>query len=215
MADITKNQLKTTKKFYDNFAEEYADRIEWNNTTIKEIKKLNIDPVCQLCKKGGSLLLVGCGTGRDFHFFQEKGYHCIGIDNSASMLQEARKRVVGKFIQLDLRRLDELNKKFDGIYCESALTHIPKRELPAVLSNFKENLQPEGIIYIAVKIGKRQVFEKETFGAKRFFIIYEKQEFISHLTRAGMRIVWSKTSEHTLSGFPQWFSLIVRRKSDL
>ncbi len=213
--DLTKTQITETKKFYDNFADRYAEDIEWNEKTIKGIKKFNINPVCHFCRQGGDLLLIGCGTGRDYLFFQEKGYHCVGIDNSVGMLNEARKRVAGKFIQLDLRQLNKLNKKFDGIYCESALTHIPKRELDNIIIKFGKLLRPTGIIYLAIKIGKSGVIVKENFGAKRFFIIYEKQEFFSYLIDAGFHIIWSKTSRHTFPGFPQWLSIIVKRKSDL
>lgn len=209
---LNKLQVQQNLEFYNTHAHEYAEEIEWNKKIFKEVRKLNINPFCKFCQKGTSVLLIGCGTGRDHFLLKQKGYQCVGVDISEGMLSEARKRVEkGDFTKLDLCNITELKRKFDAIYCESALTHLPSNKIVQALSTFHKMLKSDGIIYTAVKIGKTGIFEKETFGAKRFFVVYSRNLFINLINKAGFKILWQKTSRHSLTGFPKWFSLIAKK----
>lgn len=77
------------------------------------------------------VLDVGCGNGR-FGSFLAQHIHEIqytGVDNSADLLSAARKTFPqGKFQQLDLMNLDELDKlqqSYDCIVLIAVLHHIP------------------------------------------------------------------------------------------
>lgn len=212
--DLTKKQILETSAFYNTYAKDYAEKIEWSLTTLAEIKKLNIDPFAKFLKKNASILLAGCGTGRDYRIFSQLGYQCLGIDISQGMLNEAKKRVrKGIFLKLDLRDILKLKKKFDGLYCESALTHIPKNELRKVLGTFREVLNKDGVVYLAIKVGQSGVLEKENFGAKRYFIVYNKNIFDKILKQAHFKIIWSCLSKHSLPDFPKWYSIILKKES--
>src|SRR4051794_19905937 len=45
---------------------------------------------CEKHFKQGSLLDLGCGTGRLCHHFAKKGFACTGVDLSDAMLEQAR-----------------------------------------------------------------------------------------------------------------------------
>lgn len=64
-----------------------------------------------------SILNLGCGTGRHDVSFEKMGYSVCGVDLSATMLAEARKRAIpGKleFFEGDVRTVD-LGRKFDVV----------------------------------------------------------------------------------------------------
>lgn len=209
---LNKKQIRQNMDFYEKNAKDYADQVEWNKEIVKEIYKYNIKSFCLFCEKGSHILLAGCGTGRDLSIFQEKGYKCLGVDVSKGMLREAKRRVPdGNFKKLDIRNFDKLKQKFEAIYCESALTHISKKETEKVLKVFYLLLKSRGIIYVGVKIGKTEVIKKELFGDERFFSIYEKAEFEDVIKNAGFEVLWKKESKHTLPGFPRWLSLIGKK----
>ena len=75
---------------YESFASVYdlfMDDVDYNGWVkyIEEIwKKFNVNPelICEL----------GCGTGNITLRLAEKGYDIIGVDLSADMLSEARKK---------------------------------------------------------------------------------------------------------------------------
>lgn len=81
---------------------------------------------CELAVKPGEKILdLGCGSGRHSIEFAKRGYDVIGIDISAPMLEEAKKRarkarVAIKFYREDLSQLEHLFKEgklFSGAVC--------------------------------------------------------------------------------------------------
>jgi len=71
--------------------------------------------------RGGSLLDLGCGTGRQAVELSRRGYSVVGFDLSISMLarageeaQEQNQKI--NFVQGDMREMT-FEDAFDGIYC--------------------------------------------------------------------------------------------------
>ena len=79
-----------TKKTYDFFAKNYADRDKKIIAETIEVKKA-LNRFVKLLLKRARILDIGSGTGRDSRFLFEKGFRVIGIDFSKKMIEEARK----------------------------------------------------------------------------------------------------------------------------
>ncbi len=201
-----------TQNTYDKFVLEYAEMWEWNKKTYKEIIKNNIIPFCKFCKQGGKILIAGCGTGRDYKILSEKGFSCLGIDYSKSMLDEAKRRTNGNFLRMDVK--DYFSKdQYDGIYCESAITHLSKKNARLVLSNFFKNLTNEGILYAAVKIGEPGIYVSDDLGGKRYYLIHDKDKFCKLVNNTGFDIIETIVSDHTDVNRPKWLSIVARKKT--
>lgn len=105
-----------------------------------------------LRKHGGkprSILDLGCGTGRHAFRLSRLGYAVTGVDRSAEMLRQARKRNAGQpdveFVQSDIAEL-ELPGTFDAVV---SLFHVMSymtepQALERALAAARRRLEPGG-----------------------------------------------------------------------
>ena len=68
---------------------------------------------------------LGCGAGRDFQAFNERGVDYLGVDASEGMLTVARERFPSaNFEAQDLCDLDLPARSFDGAFANASLQHV-------------------------------------------------------------------------------------------
>ena len=98
------------------------------------------------------MLDAGCGSGQKARFFQDCGFHVLGIDFSEKLLDIARQTATASdFRLLDLRDIRMLSEQFEGVFAQASLLHIPKTEAFSVIEGMVSRLVPRGLLYIAVK----------------------------------------------------------------
>ena len=105
-------------------------------------------------KSGEKILDVGCGTGHLTNLITESGAHVTGIDNSAEMIDKARK----EYPNIDFEVLSATNfhfeKKFDAIFSNAALHWVLEKE--KAIDCMYENLKPNGRLVLEMG-GKENV----------------------------------------------------------
>jgi trans-aconitate methyltransferase len=136
-----------------------------------------------------------------------------GIDFSKKMLDIAKRRVPNTDFQLvDLYDLSDFQKKFDGIFAQAVLLHVPKKDVGEIVHSLKEKLNPGGYFYVAVK--ERRSGEKEEEMVKENDYGYEYERFFSYFTMEEIKnifmseeldIVYEST---THSGRRNWIQII-------
>ncbi|MFA5067200.1 MAG: class I SAM-dependent methyltransferase [Candidatus Izemoplasmatales bacterium] len=103
-------------------------------------------------KEGDSVLDIGCGNGRFYPFFKERGGKYFGIDNSRNLIAIARESFPGaEFAVADALALPFKDNEFDLAVSIAALHHIPSKEFRKIF--FKEArrvLKPGGILVATV-----------------------------------------------------------------
>jgi SAM-dependent methyltransferase len=93
------------------------------------------------------ILDVGCGPGRDLVTFQSLGHAPVGLDAAPSFVRMAQKRGSAEVWHQDLLQLDLPPERFDGVFANAVLFHVPSQELPRVLSELHATLRLGGVLF--------------------------------------------------------------------
>ena len=93
---------------------------------------------------------LGCGAGRDYPAFEERGADYLGVDASEGMLTVARER----FPEATFEAQDLAERGFDGAFANASLQHVPTPALPNALTNIYACLRPGGVLLISAPLGK-------------------------------------------------------------
>ncbi|MFZ6046679.1 class I SAM-dependent methyltransferase [Pseudomonas sp. CR3202] len=94
-----------------------------------------------------TLLDFGCGPGRDLRAFTRLGHQAIGLDGAQSFVAMARADSGCEVWHQDFLHLDLPAKRFDGIFANASLFHVPRQELPRVLRQLRAALKPGGVLF--------------------------------------------------------------------
>ncbi len=137
--------MSTEPEFsYDAIADAYAAKVidAPYNAHFERPAMLDLLPPVD----GLHLLDAGCGSGIYAELLMDRGARVTGIDESAAMLEHARRRLAGRGVDLrvaDLRApLLFADGSFDGIV--SALVLHYMRDWSATLAEFRRVLRPGG-----------------------------------------------------------------------
>src|SRR5271169_7086096 len=80
-----------------------------------------------------TILDFGCGPGRDLKVFVELGHLAVGLEGAPRFAVMARVHSGCEVWQQDFLKLDLPDNRFDGVFANAALFHVPSQELPRVL----------------------------------------------------------------------------------
>lgn len=138
-----------TKQYYDSHAADY-----FNQTVSADMSHL-YDRFLENIPEGGSILDVGCGSGRDLLAFSLRGFKAQGIDSSGTLARMASAYSgvpvnVGDFSTM------KINGQYDGIWACASLLHVEREFLSDTLKNLKAAMIPGGVIFASVREGAGQ-----------------------------------------------------------
>ncbi|OMQ30098.1 class I SAM-dependent methyltransferase [Pseudomonas putida] len=127
------------------------------------------------------ILDFGCGPGRDLRAFTRMGHTAVGLDGSEKFAQMAREDSGCEVWQQDFLKLDLPDERFDGIFANAVLFHIPRQELPRVLKELRAALKPGGVLFSSNPRGENQ----EGWNGARYGAYHDLQAWQQLLTEAG------------------------------
>lgn len=94
-----------------------------------------------------AILDLGCGPGRDLKAFAQLGHAAVGLEGAASFAAMARDHSGCEVWLQDFLKLDLPASRFDGVFANAALFHVPAQELPRVLRELHATLKPAGVLF--------------------------------------------------------------------
>jgi SAM-dependent methyltransferase len=117
-----------------------------------------------------AILDLGCGPGRDLATFRALGHEAVGLDGAPRFVAMARARTGCEVWQQDFLALDLPPSRFDGIFANASLFHVPRRELPRVLGELRATLRPRGVLFASNPRGHNtEGWQGERYGAWHAF----------------------------------------------
>ena len=156
-----------------------------------------------------TILDLGCGPGRDLLAFRQLGHIAIGLEGTAEFAAMARADSGCEVWQQDFLRLDLPVARFDGIFANASLFHVPSVALPRVLGELRLALKSGGVLFSSNPHGDNQ----EGWNKGRYGAFHDLASWRRYLTAAGFEEL-----EHYYrpQGLPReqqpWLASVWRRR---
>jgi SAM-dependent methyltransferase len=168
---------RLTLAHYDQRAEDF-----WAGTRGHDVRQ-NMDALLSAIQGAPpfAILDFGCGPGRDLKAFRDLGHEPVGLDGSARFAAMARDYSGCEVLEQDFLRLDLSAGRFDGIFANAVLFHVPSLELPRVLGELRAALKPGGVLFSSNPRGANE----EGWNKGRYGVYHDLEAWRRYLAAAG------------------------------
>ena len=102
------------------------------------------------------ILDFGCGPGRDLATFAALGHDVVGLDGSIEFVVRARRATGVPVWHQDFFALDLPPSRFDGVFANASLQHVPGAWLPTVLTQLHATLATGGVLFASIPRGDNE-----------------------------------------------------------
>jgi len=128
-----------------------------------------------------SILDLGCGPGRDLRHFRSLGHEAIGLDGSNEFVAMARSFSGCEVLHQDFLTMTLPDGRFDGVFANASLFHVPSQELPRVLLELSATLKPRGVLFCSNPRGNNE----EGLSGDRYGCYLDLDTWRDYVTEAG------------------------------
>ena len=155
-----------------------------------------------------TILDFGCGPGRDLRTFAALGHVAIGLEGAPSFVAMAQAYSGCEVWQQDFLALSLPAARFDGIFANASLFHVPTRDLPHVLRELRDALKPRGVLFASNPRGHGD----EGWNRGRYGAYHDLAAWSRHVEHAGFMLL---DHYYRPAGLPReqqpWLATVFRR----
>lgn len=127
------------------------------------------------------ILDFGCGPGRDLQTFTRLGHVAVGLDGTPAFADMARADSGCEVWCQNFLALQLPPQRFDGVFANAVLFHVPSQELPRVLRELHATLKAGGVLFSSNPRGKNQ----EGWQGPRYGAYHDLANWRRLMTEAG------------------------------
>jgi SAM-dependent methyltransferase len=128
-----------------------------------------------------TILDFGCGPGRDLAYFKSLGHEAVGLDGSARFVEMARAATGCEVLHQRFLSLSLPPARFDGVFANASLFHVPTQELARVLGELHASLEDRGVLFCSNPRGE----DSEGFSGERYGAFHTLEAWRARVTAAG------------------------------
>jgi SAM-dependent methyltransferase len=182
----------------------------WEGTREHDVRQ-NLDAFLTLLEGTPpyTILDFGCGPGRDLRAFAALGHVAIGLEGVPEFAAMARQWSGCDVWQQDFLALALPPNRFDGVFANASLFHVPTQELPRVLGELRDALKPRGVLFASNPHGHNE----EGWNRGRYGAYHDLEAWSRHLHDAGFDLV---DHYYRPTGLPReqqpWLATVARRR---
>ena len=168
---------EVTIAHYDRMAESYSDGVRDHDVSQ------NYDALLDAIEGESpySILDLGCASGRDLRHFCSLGHEAVGLDGSAELVAMARSYSGCEVLHQDFLAMELPESRFDGVFANASLFHVPSQELPRVLLELSATLKSLGVLFCSNPRGNNE----EGFSGDRYSCFFDLDTWRRYVTAAG------------------------------
>ena len=155
-----------TLAWYDREAPVYANRRPAERNARLEAFLGRLSP-------GAAILELGCGGGQDAEVMIAAGFAVTPTDGSPGLAAEAERRLGRAIRVMRFEDLDEI-ERYDAVWANACLLHVPEAALPDILGRIRRALKPGGVFFASFKAGDGG--DRDGFGRYYNFVSREGLE---------------------------------------
>jgi SAM-dependent methyltransferase len=203
MDDLVKKESLTIEH-YDNNADAF-----WEGTKDHDVTQ-NIQMFLDALPKGKPLDIfdLGCGPGRDLHYFKSLGHNPVGLDGSKKFCDMAQQYSGCPTLHQNFSGIDLADYQFNGVFANASLFHVPKAKLADVLKTIYASLAPNGILFMSNPRGQGELWQGQRYGH-----YMELETCESYIEQAGFKVLHHYYRPEGLPRDKQpWLAIVCQRR---
>jgi SAM-dependent methyltransferase len=176
-ADQLQDIASRTLAEYDRSAEAF-----WRGTRSHDVSQ-NIDALLRYIEGPApyTILDFGCGPGRDLKAFAGRGHVAIGLEGSAAFAAMARSYSGCEVWQQNFLDPQLPAARFDAVFANASLFHVPAQVLPRLLRALNAALKPGGVLFSSNPRGHNE----EGWQQGRYGAFWDLDTWRSYVSAAG------------------------------
>jgi SAM-dependent methyltransferase len=130
-----------------------------------------------------AILDFGCGPGRDLAYFRARGHEAVGLEGCRAFCAMARLHSGCEVLEQDFLALALPAERFDGVFANASLFHVPSSELPRVLGELWATMKPMGVLFCSNPRGDNE----EGWHGERYGVYWNLARWREIVTAAGFK----------------------------
>ncbi len=198
--DRTSFISRLCKDYYEINAEAY------HASTVRIDPASFLTPLARRLTPGAAILDLGCGSGRDMRWFEERGFRVTGMERSASLAGMARNHCKCPVIEADFETYDFSSMCFDALVLIGAMVHIPQNRFRHILENMLQALVSGGYVLITLKEG--QHLTETSF--PRVFYLWQDSDLRTIFRDLGLKVVDFSRSVSKVRDSDIWLGYVLQ-----